>query len=177
AAAAVADAADDGPRAELLDDHPELTALALESGVLALLLWGALSWIAAGGLLSGEKFLHGCVDNARRMLALGVVGLPLRLLALAGPLAAWAIADGAHDFRTVLAGGGVAVIIGGIIWSLATVTLDRARGLALARPELRPWQALRKGLDASWARRGNTLALALLSGGGFAAVTLLQLAA
>jgi hypothetical protein len=177
AAMQVADSADDGARAELLEDHPALTAIAVESALLALLVWGALSWIAAGGLLADEHFLLGCARHAGRMLAVGAVGLPLRLLGLAGPLLAWLILDAAHDFTVVVIGVVAGAVAGGGLWSLATVTIDRARGQAILRPELRPWQALRAGLAASRMRRGNTLRLAAVSGVGFAAVSALQLTA
>jgi len=177
AATQVADSADDGARAELLEDHPELTAIAVESALLAFIVWGALSWIAAGGLLADEHFLLGCARHARRMLGVGAVGLPLRLFALVGPFVAWLILDAAHDFTTVVIGVIAGVVVGGGLWSLATVTLDRARGQAILRPELRPWQAVRAGFDVSRRRRADTLRLAAISGLGFAAVSAVQLTA
>jgi hypothetical protein len=177
AAAEVADSADDGPRSELLEDHPEISALAVESLGIALVLWGALSWIAAGGLLSDEHFLLGCARHWRRMLAVGAVGLPLRLLALAGPLLAWPILESAHDFAAVLLGAAAGLLVGGGLWCVVTVTLDRARGVALLRPDLKPWQAIRQGMRFSRRRFANTVLLATVSGLGFAAVTGAQLVA
>ena len=87
AAVAVADAADDGPRLELLQEHPELLSGATESALLALVIGSALSLIVAGGLLSrkdDDPFAVACARNARRMLAIGAAGLPLRLLASPG---------------------------------------------------------------------------------------------
>jgi hypothetical protein len=169
AAAAVADSPDDAARAELLEDHPELTATALECGVLALLLWAAISSVAAGGLLGDEPFLAGCARHARRMIAVSLLGAPLRLLALLGPLLGWAIIDGARGFSTVLAGGLVGLVVAGLLWSMATVTVDRARG-----HDLSPWKALKKALSPK--RLGNTFLLALISALGFVLVTSLQLA-
>src|SRR5262249_8501589 len=63
AAAAVADSADDAPRAELLQDHPEIVATALSSGAITLLFWGVLSWIFAGGLLGPDRFVNNCVRH------------------------------------------------------------------------------------------------------------------
>jgi hypothetical protein len=169
AAAAVADSPDDGARAELLEDHPELTATALECGALALLLWAAFSAVAAGGLLGDEPFLAGCARHARRMIAVGLMGTPLRLLALLGPLLGWAIIDGAHRFSTVVTGALGALVVGGLLWSMATVIIDRARGL-----DLPPWKALKSALSPR--RLGSTFFLALISALGFVLVTSLQLA-
>jgi hypothetical protein len=175
-AAEVADGADDGPRAELLQDHPELQSIGVEGALLALVVWGVLSLVACGGFLGDERFLAGCLRHGRRMLSVGLVALPLRLLGLAGVLVTLPIIYQAHQFSTVALASLAGLALGGLLWSMVTVTIDRARGKALGRPDLKPWQVLRAGLAASRARLGNTFLLALLSGGGFLLLSAAQLA-
>jgi hypothetical protein len=179
AAAAIADSADDGPRLELLQDHPELASTAIESALLALLAGGALSLVVAGGLLSAndEPFPLACARHARRMLAVGAAGLPLRFFSLLPVAATWPLAARANTFGGVAASALAGLVVFGAAWSLATVTLDRARGLALAQPELSAWRAVRAALTASRSRFGSTLGLALFSTLGFCGVTALQLTA
>ena len=177
AAIAIADSPDEAARAELLEDHPELVSTAAETALLALAIYAALSWIACGGLLAeSDPFAPSCARHAGRMLAVSALGLPLRLVALAGPLVAWPLTTVAHSFGALLAAGAVGVLVFGALWSLGTVTIDRARGAALAQPELSAWRSLRAGWSASRARLGDTLALAAFSGLGFAGVTALQVA-
>ncbi len=179
AASAVADSADDAPRLELLQDHPELAPSALTAALLALVLWSALSWVACGGLLAAddEPFAVACARHARRMITVGATGLPLRLIALLGPLAAWPLLGDTHSLANLTIGVAVGVVISGVLWSLVTVTLDRARGLALSQPQSSAWRIVRAALTASNRQRGATLALAAFSGLGFLTLSAAQVAA
>ena len=171
-AAAIADSADDAPRAELLEDHPELVSAAVEAALLAMLLYGVWSWVAAGGLLA-DRFVAGCADNARRMLAVGVAGAPLRLIPLAVVGGASLLVG--HAFSEVAWIAALTALVAGFLWSLTTVILDRARGLAV-RDGTRAWKSVRASLSLARRQPGRTILLALFSGGGFLAVTALQLA-
>jgi hypothetical protein len=173
-AGAVADAADDGPRAELLEDHPEISAIAIETGFLAVALWWISSWIFVGGILS-EEFLVGCARHWKRMLAVGALGTLLRLPALIGPLVSIPIFSTAKNFPGLLAGSLVALAVGGLFWSLATVTIDRASGIAIREPSLSAWRALRTAARATRTNFPQTLQVALLSGCGFLALAGLQI--
>jgi hypothetical protein len=180
-ASEIVDGADDAPRAELLSDHPELVRATASTALLVLLVWGALSSAAAGGVLGavrdGEPFAAACARHGWRMAKVGACGLLLRLPALVAPAGAWPLLDEARTFSQVVAFSAGPLFAGGALWSLGTVAIDRACGAALADPSLSAWRALRAGLGTSRRRFADTVVLATFSGGGFVLVTLAQFAA
>jgi hypothetical protein len=181
-AAAAMLAGDDGLAVELVADHPELLRLAAALVLAALLVHLLASSVAAAGvwqaLVAGARgarpFAAACAQHAGRMLALALVALPLRLVPPAAAAGVWfALAPlfGGRGFAALAARASLGALAWGALWSLGTVTVDYACGLALARPSLPVGRALVGGVRLVRRRPGATARLVALSGGGLLAVT------
>ena len=108
-------------------------------------------------------------------MAVGALGLPLRLLGLVGPLLCIAIFGSLRDFSGIAIGALIAAGASGLLWSLGTVTLDRASGIAIGDPTLSAWKSLRAAARLARTRFFSTLQLALISGLGFLLLALAQI--
>jgi hypothetical protein len=165
---------DDGLALELANEHPELFRVAGAGAWIALTLNGLFFWILAGGLLDpGAGVIAGAAKNARLMLKIGALGLLVRLACAGLAGAAWFAVKPLWDdqgFGELLLGLATVALVAGAAWSLGTVAIDRARGLALRDPSLPAWRALGRGLRRLRQRR--MLAIAAFSGLGWLALTL-----
>jgi hypothetical protein len=181
AASRMVDDPDDYLAAELLEDRPEVVTATLQTALVLLLAWGPFSWIVAGSVLHAYGLgtpgtemhpLSASARHARRLLAVGALGLPLRLVPLAAPAAAWLVLrplSHTHGLAALVWGLTAAGAVGAALWSLTTVALDCARGFAVASPTLLPYQAVLRGLWVVRRRPLATLRLAALSAVGLAA--------
>ncbi|HZS38726.1 MAG TPA: hypothetical protein VFF06_17965 [Polyangia bacterium] len=177
---------DDGLAGELFSDHPEILRVAGASAEWSALFYALLSWILVGGLLSAlasddDEHVRGpvavaaaCARHAGRMVRVGLVGLPLRLLPMAIAAGAW-FAVGhftkGRGFAELVLGAAVLALVFGGAWSFITVSIDYARGLAFADAGLKPWRAVGRGFTFALRRFAATTKLAAFSGFGFALST------
>lgn len=179
---------DDGLTIELLADHPEILRVAGASAQASALLYALVSWILVGGLLAaltrdggddGEArgavaVAQACARHAGRMVRVGLLGVPLRLLPIGVGVGAWfaigTVAHGGGLTQVVARAAATALLFGGA-WSLTTVAVDYARGVAFADGELPAWRAVARGWKRSLGHFGPAARLAAFSGFGFALST------
>jgi len=165
---------DDGFVIELANEHPEILRVAGAGAWMALLVNGLLFWILAGGLLDPSAgVIAGAARHARRMLAIGALGLLVRLGCFAIAIGGWFVMKPlwtGQGFDPLALGLALAAAIAGAGWSLGTVAIDAARGLALREPSLPAWRALGRGLGSL--KRREFLRIAAFSGFGWLALTL-----
>jgi hypothetical protein len=159
---------------ELANEHPELFRVAGAGAWMAMVLNGLFFWILAGGLLDPQHgVIAGAARNARRMLKIGALGLLVRLLCVGVAVAGWFAVKPLWDdkgFGELVLAFAIAGLIAGAAWSLGSVAIDCARGLALRDPSLSVWRALGRGLRRLARRR--LLAVAAFSGFGWLALTI-----
>ena len=177
---------DDGLLAELVGDHPEIVREAASGGRTALLVYGVLAWLLAGGLLTqlarsdeeptgARAFAAAVGANAAPMLKVGVAGLLVRVVPIAIAVGGWFAVHPiwrGHGFGRLCLAMGLLVALFGLTWSLATVTIDYARALKLDNPALATWRALVLGARLILSRPGATFALV-----GFSSLGVLLLGA
>jgi hypothetical protein len=165
---------DDGYAIELTNEHPELLHLAGTGAWIALLANGLFFWIFAGGLLDPSAgVIAGAARHARRMLQIGALGLLVRIVCAGIAVGGWFVMKPlwtGQGFAQLALGLAVAAAIAGAAWSLGTVAIDAARGLALREPSLSAWRALVGGVRRL--RRRELLRIAAFSGFGWLALTL-----
>jgi GNAT superfamily N-acetyltransferase len=176
---------DDGLFAELLTDHPEIAREAAASGRTALIVYGLLAWLLAGGLLAqlgrdedapagARSFLGAVGANAAPMLKVGALGLLLRLVPIAVAIGGWFAVRPfwhGHGFGRLTLAMALLVALFGLAWSLATIAIDYARALKLADPSLKSWRAVVRGTRLLVHRPGATLMLVAFSSLGFLLLT------
>jgi hypothetical protein len=178
---------DDGLIAELLTDHRELIAAAFGGAQVALLVYGVLAWLLAGGLLvtlalprelsprgSLSELVAASAAHATRMLALGALGLVVRLLPIALGAATWFALKPIflnRGFAELATWTLLTALLFALAWSTVTVALDYARALALLEP-MSVLRALGRGLRLALSR--PTASIVLFSLVGETAVTLAQ---
>lgn len=177
---------DDGLAAELLYDHRHLALAAAASAVATAAVYGVWAWVLAGGLLAAFSSLEeeraigaraiaaAAAREAGRMIAIGLLGLPLRLPALAATVGAgfalkW-IGD-RYDLAHVLGAAAPMALGIGAAWTAATVAIDAARGAARARPALSTVGSVLAGVRAVGRGPRAALPVMALGGGGFVALT------
>jgi hypothetical protein len=178
---------DNAPWMELLQDHPEVLGSALTAALVGMMIWGFVSWIAAGGILAAlasdeesaargaNAIFEACGRHAGAMVRIGAAGMLLRLvpLALAGGgvwLIYFRLEHGADQPSTMWLIA-VTIALVALTWSLASVTIDFARGASLLNPTLGGFSALKRGFSTLRRRRGLALRLALYSIVAFGALT------
>jgi hypothetical protein len=188
AAAQMLQLPDDGLFAELLSDHPELLPLLAFPGLAALIVHALASSVAAGGAWAalgpsearGRAVWDAAARTAGPMLALGALGLLLRLVPLLLGAGAWLAIDHVtrgRGFAAASLGALATAAIVGASWSFVTVSADYARGVALGASSdgptgaRAPHQAMLDGLRTAVRRPGATARLCAFSAGGFLAVT------
>jgi hypothetical protein len=180
---------DDGIFRELFADNAAVGSVAGAGAQLAVLVYGLLAWLLAGGILAtlaqpgalGPRegaggLLAASASHGWRMLKIGGAGLLLRLVPIG--LATGLYFAGkplvAHrGLREIGLWMALLALAFAWSWSLATVAVDYARALLIAHPHLGIFRALGRGLKLAWRRRGATAALAAFSVATFLAVTLL----
>lgn len=178
AASVMMSGGDDGLMAELLADHPEVLAAAAAALGAGALVWGLVSWVLSGGVLAalaldGDRAARGAgavlAESARRagrMVKLGALGVPLRLIpaliAGGGLMLLRAVIRG-RTFQPLSLAAMGALVLGAVAWAAVTVAVDYARGLALDDAQTRSWRLVARGLRLAFVRRSATLQLIAFS--------------
>jgi hypothetical protein len=170
---------DDGLLLELLGDRNEILRVGMGALIGPVLLGGLFAWLLAGGILDERRglagFLTACVEHARHMIGIGILGLLLRLIPIlvtAG--AAYALYRWWHTrgLRELVTGSAIVAVVGALSWAWVTAALDGARG-QLVRGELpRARSGLKRAAWLMFARFSPLLSIAAVSVGGFVLVTL-----
>jgi hypothetical protein len=178
AAAVMVSGADHGYTVELLMDHPELTSVAAVALGAGVLLYGSLSWILTGGVLaalaldgerraaSGAEVVAESARRSGRMIKIGLLGLPLRIVPMLFGGIAYGIMHAVVTGRTYQPVSMVAMlslVVAAVVWVLISVALDYARGLSLDDAQTRSWRLVARGLKLALARRTATLQLIAFS--------------
>lgn len=175
---------DDGLLGELLSDHRELVVAGAAGSQVALALSGILAWLFAGALVAlyvgrdedreaagAAGVVAAMARAAPRSIAIGLVGLALRLIPLVAAVGlGWALfADPPGGFGGALTAAIIVAVGSGLLWALITVSVDGARALALSRPPepgatpVRVGRALKGGLALVGRRPAAVVAIAALS--------------
>jgi hypothetical protein len=166
---------DDGLAAELLSDHPEVAAAAMSGAETALVIYGVLGWLLAGGILAqlvrartsrtsdviAASWVHG-----GRMLKVGAAGLLLRAIPIAiGFLSGLALRPLYHGkgWSELVTVGSVVTLVVALSWSYVSVAVDYARLFALADARLNVFRALGRALKLTVRAPAATLTVALFS--------------
>jgi hypothetical protein len=171
-------AGDDGLWFELLTDHPELVSLAVGALGAGALVWGVFSWIFAGGVLGalavdGERRALGAAQvlevtarSAPRMLVLGALGLPLRIVPLGigvGAFMALRSVLKAQTFGPLSVVAMAALVLFAVLWTAISIAIDYARGLSLDDTKAKSVVLVWRGIKLALTRRSATLQLVAFS--------------
>jgi hypothetical protein len=188
AASVMVGSGDTGLLAELLTDHPDLIRVAAVSAGAGALLYGLLSWVLAGGVLAalaldGDRRARGAAEvlaesvrRAGRMVKIGLLGLPLRivpgLIGLCAMLLMRAVVTG-RTFQPMSIVVAATMVVAAVAWAAVSVVLDYARGLSLDDAQTWSWRLVVRGLKLAWTRRVATLQLIAFSMAAWLAVGLI----
>ncbi len=169
---------DDGLLAELLADHPEIMRVGMGALLGPVLLGGIFAWLLAGGILDARRglgpFLYACVEHAKRMSAIGALGLILRIFPIIIGVGSWyalRVWWRPRGLRELITSVAIVAVLSALSWSWVTAALDGARALLVAVNPPRVTAAFKSGFKLMFKRFAPLFTIAAVAVGGFVLIT------